>query len=368
MPSRTAEPTRSVLLHFDPEHDDTADAQDVLVGQLSSVTRVGRDLWLASDEANSLERLSPLGIDAFGRHRPFALGDVLELPGALDDEIDVEGLDHDGGYLWIVGSHSMKRRKADAGKNSAKQVARLAEVRSDGNRSLLARVPVAQGDDGGSALFREVEGRTAARLMGGRDGNVLTDALRTDAHLGAFLPIPGKDNGFDVEGIAVRGDRVFLGLRGPVLRGWAIVLELLLVETATGLLSLVPLDGARALYRKHFLDLRGLGVRELCADGDDMLVLAGPTMDVDGPAGVFRWRNAFEADGDTLTGRDDLEQVAELPYGTGQDGECDHPEGMTPWTSADGRASELLIVYDAPHRRRIEGDGRVRADVFAVRS
>lgn len=366
MSPRTAEPTRSVLLHFDPEHDDTADAQDVLVGQLSSVTRVGRDLWLASDEANSLERLSPLGTDAFGRHRPFALGDVLELPGAFDDEIDVEGLDHADGYLWIVGSHSMKRRKATAGKNAAKQIARLAEVRSDGNRCLLARVPVADGDDGGSALFREIDGRTAARLMGGRDGNVLTDALRTDPHLGAFLPIPGKDNGFDVEGIAARGNRVFLGLRGPVLRGWAIVLELLLVESARGLLSLVPLDGARALYRKHFLDLHGLGIRELCADRDDLLVLAGPTMDVDGPAGVFRWRDAFGTDGGTLTGRDDLQQVAELPYGTGQDGECDHPEGMTPWATDEG-IGELLIVYDAPHRRRIEGDGRVRADVFAVR-
>ena len=28
------------------------------------------------------------------------------------------------------------------------------------------------------------------------------------------------------EGIAVSGDRIYLGLRGPVLRGWAFVLEL----------------------------------------------------------------------------------------------------------------------------------------------
>ena len=31
--------------------------------------------------------------------------------------------------------------------------------------------------------------------------------------------IPSNDNGFDVEGLAVSGNRVFLGLRGPVLAG-----------------------------------------------------------------------------------------------------------------------------------------------------
>ena len=39
-------------------------------------------------------------------------------------------------------------------------------------------------------------------------------------------PIPGKDNGIDCEGLAVAGDRVFIGLRGPVLRGWAMIIEL----------------------------------------------------------------------------------------------------------------------------------------------
>jgi hypothetical protein len=41
-----------------------------------------------------------------------------------------------------------------------------------------------------------------------------------------FLPLPGKDNGFDVEGLAVFGARLFVGLWGPVLCGWAVILEL----------------------------------------------------------------------------------------------------------------------------------------------
>ncbi len=60
----------------------------------------------------------------------------------------------------------------------------------------------------------------------GARGKDLRDLLEDDEHLAPFLAIPGKDNGLDVEGIAVRGDRVLLGLRGPVLRGWALVLEL----------------------------------------------------------------------------------------------------------------------------------------------
>src|SRR4030095_8201482 len=49
-------------------------------------------------------------------------------------------------------------------------------------------------------------------------------------------------------------------------------------------------------YRKHVLDLDGLGVRDLCPDGDDLLVRAGPTMDLDGPVRIYRWRGACRVD------------------------------------------------------------------------
>lgn len=48
----------------------------------------------------------------------------------------------------------------------------------------------------------------------------------------------------------------------------------------------------RLPYRKHVLDLDGLGVRDLCPSGDDLLVLAGPTMDLDGPVRIYRWHGA----------------------------------------------------------------------------
>ncbi len=201
---------------------------------------------------------------------------------------------------------------------------------------------------------------TAAGLgtAGRRD---LRDLLAGDPHLGPFLALPGKDNGFDVEGLAVVDDRVFLGLRGPVLRGWALVLELRPYadsqDPARLRLADFP-DGAP--YRKHALDLGGLGVRDLCPDGDDLLVLAGPTMDLDGPVRVVRWRGAARGDAPQVVRRDDLPRELDLPYGEGED----HAEGISWVETADGRG--LLVVYDSPSASRLDADGGVHADVLGL--
>ena len=113
---------------------------------------------------------------------------------------------------------------------------------------------------------------TAARLQGDATGNLLTEALKKDRHVGRFVPrvlpdksvegIPSKDNGFDIEGLAVSGNRVFVGLRGPVLRGWSIILELRVKDASAGVLALESLGTAGEPYLKHLLPLDGLGVRE----------------------------------------------------------------------------------------------------------
>lgn len=364
-----ADDRRSVLLHFAAG----ANEREALRGQLSAVVQVDKHLWVGSDEMNSVERLSETEPGVYGEHVVFSLADYLDLPSPTDEEIDIEGLDADNGYLWLVGSHSLKRRKAKPGGNTDKQIQRLAELRADGNRYLLARVPLIQSgedewvlgeqesdDDGGST-------RRASRLMGGDRGNLLMDALRLDDHLAPFLMIPGKDNGLDIEGLAVRGNRLFLGLRGPVLRGWAVVLQIRVEEAAPGLLRLAPVDKQGSVYHKHFLDLRGLGVRDLCFHKLDLLVLAGPTMDVDGPAAVYRWRKAAKADRPMLLGRDELEQVFEVPYGTGEHDACDHPEGLSLFAPDGGKPDELLVVYDSPDARRLRGKSGVRADVFPLK-
>ncbi|AVO58761.1 DUF3616 domain-containing protein [Pseudomonas chlororaphis] len=337
---------------------------------LSVAQRIGDTLWVANDEATSLERLkiqgtAPDGAVICAEHQSFSLMEYLDLPiPEPDAEIDIEGLAYDDGYLWVVGSHSLKRRKAEPDKPAQKNIKRLSTVEADGNRFLLARIPVVrQGDSYG--LARDADGRTAAQLRGNALGNDLTWEIAKDDQLRDFLPIPGKDNGFDIEGIAVIGRRLLLGLRGPVLRGWAVLLE---IEpelngdsSETLVLKKIGPEGRR--YRKHFFALNGLGVRDLCVSGDDLLILAGPTMDLDGPVTVFRWHGGFASDEELVVFAEQLERVLEVPFGQGDD----HAEGMCLFDVGEDAREGLLVVYDAVAPRRKQGDLSVEGDLFILK-
>ena len=333
---------------------------------LSAVVHLGDSLWLANDETTHLERLSRQGEAADGSllyaaHTRFVLQDYLKLPLAADEagnEVDVEGLAYDKGYLWVIGSHSLKRKKPKSDQSSDNGIERLTVFGIDPNRYLLARISLAV-MDGMSTLQTP-----AAQLPIHKKGNALTDALRDDPHLGAFFAIPGKDNGFDIEGLAVAGKRVFIGLRGPVLRGWAVILEVEVVEDHddASTLKLVKIGEDKRPYHKHFLQLDGLGVRDLCVQGADLLILAGPTMSLEAAVKVYRWQGGAKPDGEHLVPREALSVVADIPHGQGDD----HPEGMCLFTAPASNETALLVVYDSAAASRKRGDDGVLADVFAL--
>jgi hypothetical protein len=337
-----------------------------LGGQLSAaVVTPDGSLWLGSDELPTVERLSQVAPCVFGAHERFQLGDFVTLP-AGEREVDIEGLDYADHYLWITGSHSLKRKKAK-GKRAHKDIARLARVQPELNRYLLARIPLV-----GDRLFTTCSHPddpsrtlTAAALSQHDERNALTEALQDDEHLGPFFdcPLGDKENGFNIEGLATRGDQVFLGLRGPVLDGWAMLLELELEEREPGVLT--PRQKGGRAYRKHFLDLEGLGIRELQFIGDDLLVLAGPTMKLEGEMALYRLRGALGRPDDSLASRDDseLELLFALPWTRG----ADHAEGLA-CLPCLGEPNALLIVYDSPHPTRVAGPGRVFADIFQLPS
>ena len=332
---------------------------------LSAVRVDGRVLWIAGDETATVERLvadDPAQPAEYTDERTFRLADFVDLPGAdADEEADIEGLARTGPFLWAVGSHSLRRKQIKARHAGDKALRRLARVEGQENRQILVRLPIAD-IDGLPTPVREivVDGRHhRAAQLDKRDG--LRTLLRHDPHLAPFLAIPGKDNGLDIEGIAVSGDRVYLGLRGPVLRGWAFVLELRpYVDPAEpGRLRLRPFDDGLK-YRKHVLDLDGLGVRDLCPDGDDLLVLAGPTMDLDGPVRIYRWREAYRVAMPAVVRGEVLTRELEITYGEGDD----HAEGM----GLIGRPDDKLamIVFDSPAAIRLTDDGAVIADVVRL--
>lgn len=347
-----------VLMRFD--HD--SDAED-LVGELSAAA-IAPDgsLWVGADELLSVERLSPVDHNIFAEHTTFALKDYLELFND-EDEMDIEGMAYDGGYLWVTGSHSSKRKKPKD-KTTSEDLERLARVAFDDNRYLLGRIP----EHGGALLasYQDTQGNalTAASLQKTDRGNVLIDALLEDRHLGPFIdfPLPSKDNGFDIEGMAVKNGRVFLGFRGPVLRGYAVIVEVEPELADAGVLTLKDI-GDDAPYRKHFVKLDGFGVRELCFHGDDLLILAGPTMDHDGAQRLFRLHDALELDENSIADEeeDGLEYLFDLPFVAG----ADKAEGLEIYPVLDD-PNAVLVLHDNPHSSRRRGKYELFADVYRL--
>ena len=330
----------------------------------------GRHLWLVSDETACIERLTydPDG-KGYGHHHTFDLRAMLDLPGDAEEEADIEGLAVADGWLWVVGSHSLARRKPDKEmEDPEKALARLTKVKREANRFLLGRVPMFRDEDGNDVIGRDApDGRRAGRLKMADRSNVLADELHGDEHIHRFMFVPAKENGFDIEGIVVTAEpdgrsRVFLGLRGPVLRGWAIVLEILVRSTRSQTLKLVEVDRSD-LYQKCFLNLDGLGIRSLLRRGDDLWLLAGPTMDLDGPVGIYRWQGfaAAHVGGSTVVPHAEIQRIADIPFGHG----VDHAEGMTVLTVPGDTDERLLVVYDSPAKHRTVAGG-VRADLFTV--
>jgi hypothetical protein len=329
---------------------------------LSAVARCGDTLFVASDETAGVDRLEPAGDGHWAGHRHVSLADMFDLPDGPDGEMDIEGLAVDDGWLWVVGSHSLKRDKPKRDKyGHAAALMRMTEIDRDPNRYFLGRVPLKEVGPGRFEPVAATDGRVAQSLKLKKSSSKLIDWLSGDPHLAPFLSIPSKENGFDIEGLAARGDRVWLGLRGPVLRGHCVVLELDLKVDSKGRLKARKIDGDHR-YRKYLLDGYGLGIRDLCFDDDDLLVLLGPTLSADGPAHILRWEDAAN---DTVSGVIDpsrARHVVELPYR----GPHDHPEGIEPWP--EGGAGAMLVVYDAPMADRVEAaTNTLQCDVFRVK-
>ena len=359
-----ATPERRVRLDF-RAHDELEHAEKAVRSDLSTVTAAGRCLWVANDELATVERLLRQDDGSYAGHEIVHLAELFDLPEGAGGEMDIEGLDIADGYLWVVGSHSLTRDKPKPHENdAAAALAELTDVDHHPNRHFLGRIALAESADAPGvfeARPQAAERRSACLKMTAKRG-ALAKALAGDVHIGRFMGVPAKENGFDIEGIVARGDRLFLGLRGPVLRGWALLLEVEVKEPRKGRLKLTKIgqDGAR--YRKHFLDLGGLGIRELAFDGEALLILAGPTMDLDGPVVLYRWPDALAGDAQTVVPADRLERVLRLPYGAGED----HAEGICWLPGVEHHAKELLVVYDSPAADRFHDRTAIEADVFRL--
>ena len=350
------EPVGHLKLHFHGDIEE--DSRPIL--DLSACARAGKALFVAGDEAHSVERLVPGRHGWLTDHQRFYLRDFIDLR-ASDEEMDIEGLAVCDDWLWITGSHSRTRLdpREDGKKPDTINVAAFADLKDTRPRCVLARIPIAFDGDGLPLLVREAGDRRAGLVAQKKDhGSKLGRYFAKDVLLGPATRMAAKEGGLDIEGIAAAGDcRIALGLRGPVMQTFAVIVEPQIKPKKSGKLHLpgTPM--------KRLVDLGGLGVRDLLAMGDDLLILAGPTQDLDGRCAVYRWtgwaNEPPEHEEDVRLHRP--ERLFDLPVKLN----ADHPEGIELWQDEDGK-ERLLVVYDSPNPARLDKDkGTILADLFA---
>jgi len=338
--------------------DCAGDADPAL--DLSAAARFGDTLFLGSDEGREglfIERLLRIG-DRWAGHRRFPLGTILDLESA--DEADIEGLAEEDGWLWVLGSHARTRPKLTKRGDDRIELATFAKLKGNRARCLLARIPIAPDPDVPGAFMpvRQDGERQAGMLKPTRHGNALARMMAEHVLLRPFTRIAAKEGGVDLEGIAIAGTRLALGMRGPVVQTYAVLLE---IEVAVERSGRIMLAGP---LHKRLLKLDGLGIRDLKRAGDDLLILAGPTTGLDGPCAVYRWRDWVHdpAQDDQIVRLHRPKRIIDLPFGRGGD----HPEGLVPVDGVDG-GQALIVICDSPAAARLDADARIlRCDRFGL--
>ena len=176
---------------------------------------------------------------------------------------DSEGTAYDRGFFYVIGSHGAPRNPGAA---------------VDPSRFYLLRFRVNERTGKPRFRFGEETVDTASVVK----TSALRDVIRNAAEIGPFAEKPLGENGANIEGIAVKDDRMFLGFRGPSVNGRAFILEV----NVGGVFGNDPIRA-----KVHSLPLGAdTGIRDLAAlrKGSGLLLLAGPVQS-GGPYSVHAW-------------------------------------------------------------------------------
>lgn len=293
-----------------------------LLGNLSGIAATGKFLWTVSDEGRSLECLKQNG-SGWKLETQINLDDIFaDIPG-LDkaDELDLESIDIADGALWLSGSHCRVRAKPLNDGAPGAAIEPNSRIKKRPSRSLFGKIALRQG---GGALG-------AAHALPFEGAGSLRHHLAANAFLKPFLELPSKENGLDIEGLAIVSGAAFLGLRGPLIDSFAVVVE-------------ISCDAQLQIAQSalHFIDLGGLGIRDLASNEDEIVLIAGPVTAATSTFRLFRW---------TPQRTKAVQQAFMLFEWRTSD---EKPEGLCV-TKLDGKRGAILI-YDSPDGRRVDDD------------
>ncbi len=279
-------------------------------GNVSALGIIGDLLLIGSDEGNKIQVLKRNG----SRYR--LIQDIL-----LNDdgkEVDVEGIACDGDTVYIVGSHSWKRPKMRPDRTYEKNRNMIEEVIYEKSRDKLFRLKI------------DKEGRVI--------GNIKKTSLRKiideNNVLKVFSRVPGKENGVDIEGIAVHNSVLYFGFRGPVLRGNYVPV------------LVCPFPKRIRESQLLYVNLGGRGIRDFVRVNQGFFILAGPVGDGPGSYQLYFWDGRDCIPGKRMTG-DPAGQciyLCEIP--TPENAKA---EGITVLQERKS-TYEFLITYDSLHK------------------
>ena len=192
----------------------------------------------------------------------------LQFPGN-QAELDAEAAANDGRFIYVTGSHAAKR--TDCASNP-------------GSRHVL-RLPL------DPATGRAV---SSGAVDTGRLWELMQTLPELQAHVGERkclgtqsppkAPLLQGQQGINIEGLAVLGERLVFGFRGPVLDGAALTL-------AVNAQALFDGGDTQAQVTRLALGAHR-GIRDMVAVADGVLLLAGPDDDGDSDSvgwAVFHW-------------------------------------------------------------------------------
>jgi len=233
-------------------------------------------------------------------------GQVIRLKDDDTGDPDAEGAAYADGSFYVVGSHGRSRY----------------QNRPNDSSYVVFRIPVDAAT--GRPTFRsgeEVDLESSGRLR---------EAITNSEPINAFYDKPLANDGVNIEGIAAKDGRLYLGLRGPSVDSQGFILSV---------------DAAAVFTTDRNLDARvialGLGdrtgIRDLAPVEGGLLVLSGPVSQEAVEPAVFFWNDKAGA----------LTRLGEIAVPAHLTGER-KAETLLVLEDSPGKPWRVLVLFDGP--------------------